>query len=104
VYLSAVLFEGFWIAGADFFSSGNDVPVNTAILTWWGLFLSLLIMWRLPAIAVIASVLNLVIRIFWAWPGSAGPAPVMALFVRYLPDFVLIVAAVVALQFKPRRI
>ncbi len=99
-YVSAVLFEGFWIAGATFFSDGRDVAVNTAVLTWWCLFMSVLIFWRLPAIAVVASILNLVIRIFWAWPSSAGLATATVFFLRYLSDFVLIASAIVGTRFK----
>ena len=101
-YVSAVLFEGFWVAGATFFSDGRDSAVNAAVLTWWGLALSVLVLWRLPAIAILASVLNLIIRMFWTWPGTSGPATAEVLFLRHLPDLVLIAAAIFALRTKAK--
>jgi len=103
-YVSVVLFEGFWVAGAAFFSDGRDPAVNTAVLIWWGLFLSTLVLWPLPAIALVASLLNLLTRMFWAWPGTSGPATAAVLFLRHLPDLLLIAAAIVAMRTKARMI
>jgi hypothetical protein len=38
LYVVAMAFEGFWLAGAYFFSDGRDEAVQAAIIVWWCAF------------------------------------------------------------------
>jgi hypothetical protein len=68
VYILAMGFEGFWLAGADFFSDGRDEAVQSAIVLWWCVCAAVIFLWRLPAITIVASATSLIARMIWVWP------------------------------------
>lgn len=86
--------------GADLFSNGSS-DLNSAIFVRWCTFIALCLLWRWPAVAVLASVFNFVMRTFWVWPGPFKGGILTVLFVQGL-DLLIIAAAVVALRLRNR--
>jgi len=91
-------FEGFWIAGANFFSDGRDGAVQAAIGAWWRAFFAVAFLWRLPAVTMTASAANLIARMVWVWPRYLQIKTLGAFMFGVTPDAVLIAASWLALN------
>jgi hypothetical protein len=104
IYFLAVAFQGFWLAGAFFFSDGRDSLINTSIFAWWCVFAALFVLWRWPVIAILASLFNFVMgsmdtwRTITGWRGLAGFYPVRAFIFMLGPDLIIVAAAFLALR------
>jgi hypothetical protein len=102
IYVLAAGFEGFWLAGADFFSDGHDAAVQAAIGVWWGVLLAAIFLWRLPAITIVASAASLIARAIWIWPKYLRIGTAAALLFGGTPDLAMIAASCGALAIRFR--
>jgi hypothetical protein len=98
IYVLALGFEGFWIAGANFFSNGRDASLQSAIVLWWCVFVAIVFLWRLPGITMVASAASLIARMIWVWPTYLQIKAPGALLFGAAPDLVLIAASWLALR------
>jgi hypothetical protein len=98
VYIGALAFQGYWTAGADFFSTGANVLVNTAIFAWWCVFLALFVLWRWPAIGVLTALFNLIIRMKWAWPAMRRTDTPEEILVQHGSDLLILGASIIVLR------
>jgi hypothetical protein len=102
LYVVAMAFEGFWLAGAYFFSDGRDEAVQAAIIVWWCAFAAVIFLWRLPGITIVASAASVIARMIWVWPRYLQMRTAEALLFHGLPDLVLIAASCFALRLRLR--
>lgn len=101
-YIVAMGFEGFWLAGAVFFSNGRDGAVQAAVVLWWSLSLAAICLWRLPSVTIFFSAASLIARTIWVWPEYLHMRTANAILFGAGPDLILIAASCAALRLRLR--
>ena len=96
----ALAWEGFWLAGANFFSDGRDSAVQAAIVVWWLTFGAACLLSRWPLLVCVTFTFNLVARMLWAWPHNLRPASLYFFVFLGSPDAIVIVVAALASRRK----
>ncbi len=100
VSILILMFEGFWLMGAYFFSDGRDPSVQTAIVLWCGAFFGAVLLWWLPILSALIFLLYSIARTAWAWPAWLHRTGVPAFLFNAAPDAVLIAVAMFAWRLR----